>query len=352
MFPQSRSVSRNVWSATLAVASLALLVSAASTAEIRNHTVWKDTQGNLIDCHEGGILRVRDTFYWYGRAYKGNVKGVFGGPGASFRCGLNCYSSTDLVHWNFRGGILSYPASGFLTTGSWHRPRVLYNVLTQKYVLWFFIFPAAAQPSTIVVATADRPTGPFKVLTDENFGQSGDLALFQDRDGQGYVAYDDHMQRSIRVSQLSDDFLKPTSLTTIALQAGRNRCYEGSSMVRYKGKFIIAGSSVAGLDPTDTSYAVADLPLGPYTYKGLMSEQKTWRSQISAFLYLPESDRLVVLCEQWLIGPKGERVPAEQSCQLWLPVTFDPVTGAAKMEHVEKWDPFEKATQVDPDRQQ
>ena len=338
------SAPNSVLPAVLTVALLALLSSQTAAAEIRNHSIWRDTQGNLIDCHEGGILRVGDTFYWYGRAYKGHKTGMYGKEGAKFRCGLNVYSSTDLVNWNCRGVCLSYPASGFLTAGTWHRPRVLYHSQTGKYVLWFFMFPTGTQyGSTLVVGTASAPTGPFTVLTGPSFGESGDLALFQDQDGQSYMAYDDQMRRSIRVTRLTTDLLNLTRSTTIALQAGGGRVYEGSSMVRYKGKYIVAGSGVAGLNPTDTTYAVADSPLGPYTYKGLMSQQNTWSSQISSFLYLAESDRLIALCEQWLTGPNGERVPAEQSCQLWLPVTFDPASGAAKMEHVPQWDPWTHA---------
>jgi hypothetical protein len=143
------------------------------------------------------------------------------------------------------------------------------------------------------------------------------------------------------VSRLTDDFLNITGEPTVAMKDAGN--HEGSSMAFYKGKYLVAGSGVEGLDPTETFLAVADHPMGPYAYKGLISEQKTWRSQISAFVYLEESDRLFAMCEQWLIGPKGERVPGEQSCQLWLPVTFDPKTGAAKLEHVDRWDPWAKA---------
>jgi hypothetical protein len=96
-----------------------------------------------------------------------------------------------------------------------------------------------------------------------------------------------------------------------------------------------------GLDPSDTTYAIADAPLGPYTEKGLMSENKTWSSQISAFVYLAETDRLFAMNEQWLLGPDGKRAPAEQSTQLWLPVAFDPATGVAKMEYTEAWDPWD-----------
>jgi hypothetical protein len=131
-----------------------------------------------------------------------------------------------------------------------------------------------------------------------------------------------------------------TGETTLGL-TNASGGHEGSSIALYKGKYLVAGSAVAGLDPSDTTYAIADAPLGPYTDKGLMSEKKTWSSQISAFVYLAETDRLFAMNEQWLLGPDGKRAPAEQSTQLWLPVAFDPATGVAKMEYTEAWDPWD-----------
>jgi hypothetical protein len=319
-------------------AVLLLLPAISSAATIRNHSAWLDTEGKPIDCHEGALLRVGNTFYWHCRMYHGNPDGIYGAGGAQFRCGLNCYSSTDLEHWTYHGVCLPYPDSGFLTLGTWHRPRVIYNAQTGKYVLWFFMFPTGTPaPFAMVVATADSPIGPFTVLSGPDKGVSGDLATFLDKDGKGYLAYED--QRNIRVTRLSDDFLSLTGATTLALLFGAGG-HEGSSMALYKGKYIVAGSGVAGLDPTDTTYALADSPLGPYVEKGLMSEQKTWNSQISAFVYLPETDLLFAMNEQWLLGPDGQRAPAEQSTQLWLPVSFDPGTGVARMQFVEQWDPW------------
>lgn len=323
----------------VALAALLVLFQAAppKTVEIRNHARWTDTDGHLIDCHEGGMLRVGNTFYWYGRAYKGNIDGIYGAGGAKFRCGLTCYSSTDLVHWKNRGSILAYPESGFLTLGTWHRPRVLFNAATGKYVLWFFMFPDGTQSTfTMVAATAAAPTGPFTVLTGAGFHNTGDLTPFLDEDGKAYLCYEEG--RKILVSGLTGDFLNLAGPVTTALKDGGQ--HEGSSMALYKGRYLVAGSLVAGLDPSDTYYAVADAPLGPYEYKGLMSEQKTWNSQISAFVHIAESDRLMAMCEQWLIGPDGKRAPAEESCQLWLPVSFDPKTGVARLDHVAQWDPW------------
>ena len=318
---------------------ISLVLAVLAQTEIRNHSAWKDTEGNLIDCHEGHLLRIEKTFYWYGRAYKGNVDGIFGEKGAKFRCGLTCYSSTDLVTWTKRGVILAVPESGWLTQGTWHRPRVLFNAATGRYVLWYFMFPDGTPGYfTAVVATSTSPTGPFTVRTGPGFRVSGDLALFQDRDGKGYLCTE--VKRQILVRRLTEDFLDVTGEPTVALKEGGN--HEGSSMILYKGKYLVAGSGVEGLDPTETVVAVADHPMGPYTYQGRISERKTWRSQISAFVYIEESDRLFAMCEQWLIGPTGDRVPAEQSCQLWLPVTVDSRTGAVRMEHVDRWNPWTK----------
>ncbi|HPM84697.1 MAG TPA: hypothetical protein PLF81_28525, partial [Candidatus Anammoximicrobium sp.] len=77
-----------------------------------------------------------------------------------------------------------------------------------------------------------------------------------------------------------------------------------------------------------------------YREMGRMSEQRTWNSQISNFVYIAESDKVFAMCDQWFRGPKGERVPIDESCQLWLPVSFDPAIGAAKMQNVEQWDPW------------
>jgi hypothetical protein len=111
-------------------------------------------------------------------------------------------------------------------------------------------------------------------------------------------------------------------------------------LIRYKGKYIAAGSGVEGWNPTDTSYAVADQPLGPYRDMGRVSENRTWHSQISNFVYIAESDKMMAMCDQWFRGPKGKRVPIDDSLQLWLPVTFDPATGVAKMQFVQQWDPW------------
>ena len=318
-----------------------------STLLIRNHALWQDTDGQPIDCHEGCILRMGDAFYWYGRRYHGNIDGIFGREGMAHRLGFVCYRSFDLVNWSFAGNCLEYPADGWITQGTWHRPRILYCRKTHKYVLWFFALGQDGQTwwARDVVATAETPAGPFSIAGEPAIsgveGASGDHALFEDMDGQAYIAKGD-WQRNGWMVKLTEDMENTTgqSIQALSCDPSRKILYEGVCIARYKGKYIYAASGVVGLNPSDTSYAIADTPMGPYRLQGLMSQDKTWQSQISSFYYIAESDCLMALCDQWLIGPDGKKIVAEYSCQLWLPITFNPQTGCAQMLYRKQWNPW------------
>jgi hypothetical protein len=116
--------------------------------------------------------------------------------------------------------------------------------------------------------------GPFTYVglrkTGEEHGLGQDLGLFKDADGKGYLVYDDG-HRNIRVD---------------------------------------------GWKTTETTYAVADKPLGPYKEMGFMSEEKTWNSQMSNFFYLPETDKVLAMCDQWFVGhaPRST-TPPSYGCQ-------------------------------------
>jgi hypothetical protein len=348
----------------LLVVVIVLLATSTALGDkpIRNYTTWTDTDGNPISCHDGGISRFGDTFYWYGTSYKGNPRGRGGRKASKLQQDFNCYNSKNLVDWKYEGACLHFPKEGWLSTGTSHRPNVLYNDKTGKHVMWFFCtgttepeYPAAM----LAVAVAEKPAGPFTFVgqrnTGEEHGWGQDLGLFKDQDGRGYLVYDDG-HRNIRVDLLADDFLSTSGKTAIALQSdgqsrlyegaallqsdGHNKLYEGAALIRYKGKYIAAGSGVKVWNPTDTIYAVADAPLGPYREMGRMSEQRTWNSQISNFVYIAESDRLLAMCDQWFRGSTGQRVPIDESCQLWLPVSFDLKSEVAAMQHVKEWDPW------------
>ena len=66
---------------------------------IASGRVWRDTDGNIINAHGGGILCYEGTYYWFGEHR----------PASGFvtEKGINCYSSVDLLHWKYEGVSLA-----------------------------------------------------------------------------------------------------------------------------------------------------------------------------------------------------------------------------------------------------
>ena len=95
--------------------SLFLLATLASAKYIVPGARWRDTNGDLVNAHAGGITFDKDTgkFWWFGE-YK--VEGQVEGGGVSV------YSSEDLATWESHGialgmcriYLLSYRGSRFL----------------------------------------------------------------------------------------------------------------------------------------------------------------------------------------------------------------------------------------------
>ena len=116
-------------------------------------------------------------------------------------------------------------------------------------------------------------------------------------------------------------------------------------MVKCDGRYIVAGSGVRGWNATDTHYAVAKSPMGPYGPKKCMSTNNTWGSQITDLLYLRESETIMAMCDMWW-NPDQEDL--NKSRYLWLPVDFDQRTETARMRYVRQWVPLR--TPGDADR--
>jgi len=75
---------------------------------------WTDSSGNSIQAHGKGMIKVGNTYYWFGEDRSQNNSEFIN---------INCYSSTDLVHWTFRNHALTQQASGDLgRSQQWELP--------------------------------------------------------------------------------------------------------------------------------------------------------------------------------------------------------------------------------------
>jgi PPE-repeat protein len=99
---------------------------AGVTVTITPGSVWQDTQGNVIQAHGEGIIKVGTTYYWLGED-KTN--------GSAFQ-NVKCYSSSDLAHWAFVNNVLTRQASGDLGPNRViERPHVIYNAASSQFVM-------------------------------------------------------------------------------------------------------------------------------------------------------------------------------------------------------------------------
>ncbi|MBF0431007.1 MAG: family 43 glycosylhydrolase [Fibrobacteria bacterium] len=277
---------------------LIFLSSAFSSGYVDNNDTWYDTEGNPISAHDGGISRFGDTFYWYGSNYEGNPDGWYGDKSHDLMNPFNIYSSTDLVNWKHEGVAFAIRDTGWTSQGSIHRPHVIYNDSTKKYVMYFFHFFGTTQQQMYSRAVADSPTGPFDDLVQINVsaGGSQDCNLFKDDDGTGYGVYNDRVF-NLRVDKLTPDYLNVTGEVVKAVTSA----HEAPAMVKFLGKYVVAGSDLEGWSNTEVTGAWADNPLGPYSAKKSMSNGESW-GQITEFVYIKETNTCFGLLDDWIWG--------------------------------------------------
>lgn len=88
----------------------------AQSFNIKNDSFWDTKNGKPIYSQGGGIFKFSDPdtgeekYYWYGVHYKG-AETYREDPSSTTRGigfeGVSCYSSTDLVNWEFETHVLT-----------------------------------------------------------------------------------------------------------------------------------------------------------------------------------------------------------------------------------------------------
>jgi hypothetical protein len=130
------------------------------------------------------MIKVAARWYWVGED-KTN-----GGPFQN----INCYSSANLVEWNYEGAVLSRTDSGDLGPNRVvERPKVIFNKKTNKYVMFMHIDSSNYGDAKIGWATSDTVCGKYTYLRSERpLGfQSRDSGAYVDDNGQGYLLSED-----------------------------------------------------------------------------------------------------------------------------------------------------------------
>lgn len=255
---------------------------------ISNDKPRRDIHGEIIDAHDGSIEFWDGLFWLYGTNYGSN-------DGFGLENRFVAYSSPDLQEWTPRGIILPERPPGIYC-----RPYVKRNPATGRYVLWFNWIEGwkgkknwkagdgPTSPGRIGVAVADKPDGPFTIHAMEAsvYGHAvpygdvphaqgvGDLNLFTDEDGTGYITY---AIKSIRfgmiVERLAPDYLKGTGECSEVL----GQQVEAPAMFKRNGWYYLLFGTLCCYCSKGSGAMVfrSRHPLGPYEYRDNINRYAT-----------------------------------------------------------------------------
>lgn len=349
------------------VAAIIIFLTACKAQVYNTGTIWKDTDGNHINAHGGGVLYIKSTYYWYGEFKRGGKGGNIAMDGVS------CYSSKDLKNWKNEGLALKMidDAESLLQPGCLiERPKVIYNKKTKKYVMWFHheLKGKGYDAAMAGLAVADKPTGPFtyikslrpnKNIWPKNFpdslkkplgpkesisnkdkdyhprriigdlvrrdfesGQmSRDMTLYVDDDETAYQITSSEDNATLHVNQLTDDYQSFTGEYYRILPGGSN---EAPALIKHQGKYYLIASGTTGWNPNPARSFVADKVTGPYRNLGdpvrgtKEDKATTFRSQSTFILPVQgKKENYIYMGDRWTPGN------AIDGTYLWLPLTFE-----------------------------
>jgi hypothetical protein len=292
----------------LRAAMLLLVALSASAAPqtIKPGAVWLDDRGQHIQAHGGGIIKLSDTFYWFGEDRSQGLD-------RSKRY-VGCYSSKDLAHWTFRNQVLKLAdPEEFGPRWVLERPKVFYNQKTRTFVMYMHI-DANYRLARVGVATCDTVDGNYRYLKSfRPLGQeSRDIGQFVDDDGAAYLIFEDR-PFGFRIARLSDDYL--TVEKEICLIPAH---LEGGAIVHYNGLYYAIGSALTGWDPNANKYATAARLEGPWSeFKDLAPpEAKTYGSQSTMMLKIVGTKKTTVIFMGDIWKPRSQW----DSRYLWMPL--------------------------------
>lgn len=188
----------------------------------------------------------------------------------------HCFSSDNLVDWVDHGVILDQkdvPWGDSLAYSMWAP-----DCVQGRDGRYYFYFPDAPHTADgqrrgfgVGVAVADRPFGPFKAEPQPIEGIRGiDPCVLQASDGQNYIYWGGGALFQARL----DDSMLALSGQPQRVEGLPQGFVEGPFAFERNGRYYLTYPWVRKEGGTETlAYAMADSPLGPWEFKGVIMEE-------------------------------------------------------------------------------
>lgn len=318
--------------------------------EINEFIDWRDTNGNIINASDGGIIFANGKYHWYGMAFR--PLPMNGGPngGQMTDIGVVMYESSDLLNWKYEGVILEVsnnPESELFAPLRFERPKIIYNDKTGKYVLWchFVKYPGNHGNNKgecdMGLAVCDSINGKYtwlgysKPIDDK--GCVRDMTVYKDIDGSAYLIYDRHTKelsedRCLYVVKLSEDYLSFTN----TYKRIESAIWREAPVVAYKNGYYYIVTS--GLTGWETNQAKA------FRTKHLLDEWEdigdpcvddlthtTFNTQGSNAFTIEGTDTQIIMLE------RHNTSNFLKSSYVWLPIEFN-TDNTISLRYKKEWD--------------
>ncbi len=306
---------------TLTVFLLSSIGASAKWITIENGKPWNDTDGNVVQAHGGNFLHLGDTWYLIGED-----------RGHTWNPDVNMYSSKDFIHWKFEGKIIQ---NGVTSPELGHsrmieRPKLLYCKKTGKFVVWCHWESRNYGASEAAAFVSDKVNGPYKLYWSGrpmNI-KSRDCNIFVDDDDKAYFISTTNENQDLGLFELSDDYLRPVSHTSLFEQQRR----EAPAIVRIDKDYYMISSACTGWDPNQAKIADShSLEIGwsPLTDVG---DRIAYDTQASAILRRKGTKGTAYI----YVGDRWMDPDLPQSKIIMLPVEFK--DGKMVFKYYKQWE--------------
>ncbi|KAJ6602226.1 glycosyl hydrolase [Mycena sp. CBHHK59/15] len=271
--------------------------------------------------HAGGIVESDGTWYWFGQNERVEDTALFSG--------INVYSSSDLLNWDYRGRALS-PINGTDISSDRvvERPKTVFNTATQEWVLWFHADNSSYGLLRQGVATSPNVTGPytFQDTFSPLGGTSQDFGLFQDVDGESYALYsngDADAAHDNLITRMNANYTNVDEVVYTFFDFDLE-----APTILYTGKrYYILMSHKTGYRPNNVVVFSAEKLAGPWSVQSYItaSGTRTFNSQSTMTIAVAGShETAFIYCgDQWSTSKD-----LYDSRYIWLPVNINDHTGS------------------------
>ncbi len=293
----------------LACVALALTRPAAASGLIQPGQPWLDNRGQRIQAHGGGVTVWKGVYYWFGED-----RSQDNDPEKRY---VACYSSSDLVHWKFRGKALVLADPEHLGP-RWvlERPKVYPDPRRHRFVMYAHLDDAHYKFARVMVAVSSHIDGPYTFV--KSFRpldkESRDIGQFIDDDGSAYLIFESRPTKGFFIARLTDDRMNVEKTCFIPAPL------EGGALIHYRGLYYAVGSHMTGWKPNPNVYATAPSLAGPWTgFKELApSDANNYNSQSTMLLSVAGSKTTTVI----FMGDIWKPSELWDSRYLWMPLAM------------------------------